>query len=272
MPVACVTLEETSRTILTSSYFKIIQDVLAQTNIPYGTLIAMHKGMEINRTDNQSNLTSEQRANLPSTVSQRKVIVDITEEYNEDALSTTAVSYKDTSPIFMDEQIDVQVYPIYVTSDVTLKISFITPSKTEANRLRDDIRIKLSQMRNISQHEIEYDILIPEAVSDLICDVHTLKSRLHPSELSEYFRSYSTKRAHLITDTANVKNARLAVRERQVRITGKFDFNAMPEPVEEDHDTNTYRLTIPYKFTMEVPRGMCMDYPPTVCNRPMPAK
>jgi hypothetical protein len=272
MPVACITLEETNRTILSSSYFKVIQDVLAQTNIPYGTLIAMHKGMEINRTDNTTNLTSEQKANLPSTVARRKVTVDITEEYNEDALSTTAVSYQDTTPIFVDNQIDLKIYPVYVTSDITLKVTFSTPSKSEANRLRDDLRIKLSQMRNIAHHEVEYDILVPEVVQELIADVHTLKSRLHPIELGEYFRTCSTKQAHMVTDQVGMNNAQLAIRERQVRIVGKFEFTSMPEAVEEDTDSNTYRLTIPYKFTMEVPRGMCMSYPPMVCNKPMPAK
>lgn len=272
MPIACVTLEETNRTILSSSYFKVIQDVLSQTNIPYGTLIAMHKGMEINRTDNQTNLSSEQKANLPSTVARRKVIVDITEEYNEDALGTTAVSYQDTTPIFIDNDIDVKVYPVYVTSDVTLKMTFCTPSKTEANQLRDDLRIKLSQMRNIAHHEIEYDILVPEIVQELIADVHTLKNRLHPSELAEYFQAYSTKQTHMVTDTVGTANAQVAIRERQVRIVGKFEFTSMPEPVEEDHDSNTYKLTLPYRFTMEVPRGMCMSYPVMVCNKPMPAK
>lgn len=272
MPVACITLEETNRTILSSSYFKVIQDVLAQTNIPYGTLIAMHKGMEINRTDNETNLSSEQRANLPSTAARRKVVVDITEEYNEDALTTTAVSYQDTAPIFMDNQIDLKIYPVYVMSDITLKLTFSTPSKTEANRLRDDLRIKLSQMRNILHHEIEYDILVPEVVQELIADVHTLKARLYPSELGEYFRTCSTKQAHMVTDTVGMTNAAVAIRERQVRIVGKFEFSSMPEAVEEDTDSNTYKLTIPYKFTMEVPRGMCMSYPPMVCNKPMPAK
>lgn len=272
MPVACIPLEETNRTILSAAYFSIIQDVIRRINIPYGTLIAMHKGMEINRTDNFSNMTTEQRANLPSTVSERKVIVTVNENYNEDALTTTAVSYKDTAPIFVDPTIDASVYPVYVTSDVTLEIKFTTPSKTEAQRLRDDLRIKLSQMRNIEHHAVEYDILLPEIVSDFIADLHQLKSRLHPSELSEYFRTFSTKRVHLITDTARLDNAAIAVRERQGRIVGVFDFNPMPDVVEEDVDQNTYRLTVPYKMTLEVPRAMCIDYPPTVCNRPMPSK
>lgn len=272
MPVAFIPLEETNRTILSASYYKVIQQVVQHTNIPYGTLIAMHKGMQINPTDNQSNLTSEQLANLPSTVSRRQVKVEITEEFNEDALGTTAVSYRDAPPIFADPQIDLLVYPVFVTTDVTLQITYTTPSKTEANKLRDDLRIKLSQMRNILHHEVDYDILVPAEIQEIIADCHDLKKRLYPSELSEYFHTFATRQTYMLTDTANPENAHLAVRERQVRIVGRFDFNPMPEVVEEDHDNNTYRLTIPYKFTMEVARGMCVSYNPTVCNRLMLSK
>lgn len=272
MPVAFIPLEETNRTILSASYYKIIQQVLHQTNVPYGTLIAMHKGMEINPTDNQSNMTSQQLSNLPSTVAQRRVKVDIAEEYNEDALGTTAVSYKDAPPIFVDPQIDLLIYPVFVSTDVTLQISYTTPSKTEANKLRDELRIKLSQMRNILHHEVEYDILLPLEAQELIADCHQLKNRLYPMELSEYFHTFATRQAYMLTDTANPDNAQIAIRERQVRIVGRFDFNPMPEAVEEDRDNNTYRLTIPYKFTMEVARGMCVSYNPTVCNKLMPSK
>ena len=272
MPVVCIPLEETQRTVLFSSLYSVVQDVMRQINIPYGTLIAMHKGLEINRTDNRVTSDIHPTSNLPSTVSQRRVIVNITEDYNEDALSTTAVSYADASPIFLDRSIDAKVFPVYVSSDITLELKLTTPSKTEAVKLRDELRIKLSQMRNIEHHSVDYDILIPALVEEFIADIHQLKSRLHPSELGEYFRANCTKRMHLLTDTARVDNAQLAIRERLVRIVGTFDFNPMPDVIDENNDQNTYTLTIPYKFTMEVPRGMCIDYPTTVCNRPMPSK
>lgn len=272
MPTTCIPLDETNRSIFSKAYYGVIQQILHQIQIPYGTLIAMHKGLEINRTDNETNLTSEQKPNLPSTVAKRKVTAEITEDYNEDALSTTAVSYRDTAPIFVDPQIDFFVYPVYVTSDIGIKLTFSTPSKAEAQKLRDDIRIKLSQMRNILHHEIEYDILLPRLTQTLIEDVYDLKNRLHPMSMGEYFHTFSTRQTHMVTDLANKSNAQIAIRERQVRIVGKFEFSSMPEPIEEDNENNTYRLVIPYKFTMEVPRGMCMEYNPIICNRPLPAK
>ena len=272
MPVASVTLEDTNRSILSQAYFRIIKDIVSTIKIPHSTLIAVQKDTEVTLTDNRSNATTGQPNNLPSTVADRRVVATITEDYNEDELTTTAVHQQNASPIFLDPDISVSVCPIYVKSDITIEFSYISPSKTEATRLRDDIRLRLSQMRNIDIHELEYAVLIPEVVEDFIADVHELKSRLVPMSLQEYFHAHSTNRIYPITDVGNQTNTKLAVQEKQVRIIGLFDFSSMPEKLEIDNETNTYRITFAYKLSMDVPRAMAMHYPVMVCNRPMPTK
>lgn len=272
MPVLYITLEETQKSILKSCFFSIIKEVVRATGIPYDTIIAMHHGVEVNKTDNRVNATVQNGPNLPATVSQRRVIATITENYDEDSLTSTIVSQRDTYPIFHDGDIDVTVYPVYVKSMVTIEIEYSCGSKTEAQRVRDEIRVKLSQGRNILNHEVEYNILIPQDVQTFVEDVYDLKSRLFPQSLADYFTTYSTKHIHQVTDMANPENVQLAVLERQVRIVGTMDFSPEPLPIESNNDTNTYKLVIPYKFTMDVPRGMCMSYPPMICNRLMPAQ
>lgn len=151
---------------------------------------------------------------------------------------------------------------------VKMEISYTCGSKTEAFRVRDDIRVKLSQCRNILHHQVEYNILLPEPVESFIADVYDLKSRLFPQSLEEYFLSNATKRIHSITDMANKENSKIAVHERQVRIVGTFDFTEVPE-IEQNNETNTYKLSFPYTFTIDVPSGMCMKYPAMICNRLM---
>lgn len=272
MPVLYITLEETQKSILRSCFFSIIKDVVRSTGIPCDTIIAMHHGVEVNKTDNRVNATVQGGSNLPATVSQRRVTATIIENYDEDSLTSTVVSQRDTHPIFHDGDIDVSVYPVYVKSMVTIELEYSCGSKTEAQRVRDDIRVKLSQGRNILNHEVEYDILIPQDVQSFIGDVYDLKSRLFPQSLSEYFLTYSTKHVRPITDMANPENTQLAILERQVRIVGILEFSPEPPPIESNYETNTHKLVIPYKFTIDVPRGMCMAYPPMICNKLMPAE
>ncbi len=145
MPTVSLTLEDTNRTILNEAYFKIIGDIVEATKIPHTAVIAVHKDIDYTLTDNKTNETGVGSKNLPSTASLRRISANITEEYNEDELTTTAVHQVNAFPIFEDRQIDVFVFPIYVKSDITIEFSYFTPSKTEANRIRDDIRIRLSQ-------------------------------------------------------------------------------------------------------------------------------
>ena len=272
MPVVSLTIDDTNRTILTDAYFKIIQDIVSTVKIPHTSLVVLHKDNEVTLTDNKTTASGVQQSNLPSTAAKRRIITSITEEYNEDELTTSAVHQQATYPIFQDQDINVYVYPIYVKSDITIEFSYISPSKMEANKIRDDIRIRLSQTRNITLHDIEYNVIIPEVVEDFIEDIHKLKSRLVPQSLEDYFREHSTKRIHVLTDMANKENARLAVNEKQIRIVGLFDFNSMPEKVETDGENNNYKVSFTYKLSIDVPRAMVLRYPVMVCNKPLPAK
>lgn len=272
MPVVSITLEDINRSILSNAYHKIVNDIMSSIKIPYGSLIVLHKDTDITKTDNRSNVSSMEKDNLPSTVSKRRVIVNITEEYNEDELTTTAVHQLSAYPIFQDHDINVYIYPIYIKTDINIEFSYISNSKMEANRIRDDIRIRLSQTRNILIHDVEYNILIPEIVEDFISDVYDLKSRLDPQPLEDYFREHTTKRLHLITDLANKENTKLAINEKQVRIVGLFDFNSMPDKLEIDHENNNYKITFNYKLSLDVPRAIVLRYPPMICNKPLPSK
>lgn len=272
MPVVSLTLEDTNRTILANAYSKIVQDIVDTIKIPYGTLVLLHKDIEVSLTDNKANATANSQANLPSTVANRRVQATISEDFNEDELTTTAVHQPSAYPIFQDHDVGVQIFPIYVKSDITIEFTYISPSKTEAARIRDDIRLRLSQTRNIDLHEIEYSILIPEIVEDFIADVYDLKNRLVPQPLEDYFREHSTKRIYPITDMGNTSNTKLAVHEKQVRIVGVFDMNSMPEKLDHDNENNNYRVKFSYKLSMDVPRAIGMRYPVMICNRPLPAK
>lgn len=272
MPTLYTTLPETQRSILSASFYSVVKDVIYHLGIPGDSVIAVHQGMEINHTDNRTNVSINQKDNLPATASQRRIVATITEDYDEDSLSSTTVSQKDVYPIFNDYDIDATVYTVYVKSQISIDIEYTCGSRTEANRVRDDIRVKLSQGRNILHHNVEYNILIPLMVEEFIADVYDLKNRLFPQSLGDYFKSFSSNHIRPITDMANADNARLAVFERQVRIVGVMEISSEVPKVEQNNDTNTYSFTVPYKFTLDVPRGMCMKYPPMICNRLMPAK
>lgn len=272
MPVVATTLEETNRSILSSVYYKIIEDIANAIKIPKDTLTILFKDQEVSLTDSKPNTSILDQDNRPTTVTKRKIIVRINENYNEDELTTTSVTKQEFYPIFQDTQIGVVVAPVYIQTDVEIEFIYSTPSKTEAERIRDDVRLRLSQHRDICHHEVDYNIIIPTIVEEFISDVHALKSRVVPEPLDQYFLNHATNRIHSITDMSNEGNVRLAVNERQVRIIGLFNFNSMPEKLNISKEDSTYEFKFDYKFTFSVPKAMSLRYPVMICNRILPAK
>ncbi len=272
MPVVVTSLEETNRSILNNAIYKVVTDIARQLGIPGNVAVSVRNGMEISRTDGDTNVSINHTDNLPKTAGQWRVTAIVTEDYDEDYLTATVVSQPDAIPIFRDPHVDVAVWPIYVMSKITIAFNISSPSKADLSRIRDDIRVRLSQGRNIMHHETDYNYIIPTVVEDFISDVYDLKKRFYPQTLEDYFMSNSTKRMHMMTDMANKSNARIAIRENLGHIVGTLDFSSMPDAIEQDNDSNTYRLTIPYKLNMEYPRELCMKYPVMICNRTMPKK
>lgn len=272
MPVVSVTLDSVQKNILTPIYFKIVQDLMKTLKLPETALVVMHNNAELALTDNRTNVSNQDVNNLPSTVSKRRLIANITEDYNEDELTSTSVNQYNAYPIFRDNDITVNIYPIYVKSDITIEVTYTSPSKTEAIRIRDDARLRLSQTRNAIVHDAEYTILIPKVVEDFIADIHELKSRLDPMSLEDYFRIHSTKRVYPITDMSNKENTRLGIHEKQIRFVGTFEFSPTPEKIEYDNDSNNYKFNFSYKLSMDIPRAMALRYPVMMCNRLLPNK
>lgn len=272
MPVVATTLEETNRSILSSVYYKIVEDIAEVIKLPKDTLTILFKDQEVSLTDARPNTSILDKDNLPNTVTKRKIIVRINENYNEDELTTTSVTKQEFYPIFQDPQIGVVVAPVYIQTDVEIEFIYSTPSKSEAERIRDDVRLRLSQHRDICHHQVDYNLIIPTVVEDFISDVHALKSRLVPEPLDQYFLNHATNRIHSITDMSNENNIRLAVSERQVRIIGLFNFNSMPEKLNINRDESTYEFKFDYKFTFSAPKAMSIRYPVMICNRTLPSK
>ena len=252
MPVVVTSLEETNRSILNNAIYKIVVDVAKQLGIPSDVTVSMRNGMEISRTDGDTNVSINNAANLPKTAGSWRVTAIVSEDYDDNYLTSTVVSQPDAIPIFRDPHVDVAVWPIYVMSQITIAFNISSPSKSDLIRIRDDIRIRLSQGRNIMHHSTDYNYIIPSVIEDFISDVYDLKKRFYPQSLEDYFMSNSTKRVHMMTDMANKSNSRIAVRENLGHLVGTLDFSSMPEIIDQDHENNTYRLTIPYKLNMVV--------------------
>ena len=270
MPSVSLPLTSINTLIVSNSIYGIareIADIIKVANTL--DIITMYNGNEVTVTDGKVNISDKKVTNLPTTISTRRLLVNITDNYNEDALGTTSTTQEEQFAIFRDNSIDVSIYPIYIQTDYNIEFTYITPSKSEIIKIVDDIRMNLSRTRNMFIHDIEYDYIIPSIVEDFILDVYTNKNRLVPSSLEIYFRENSTGRIHIVTDLVG-NNSSIAIREKQVRIVGLFDFSPMPDkPSKEDE---VYKFVFNYKLTLDKPSHLVLRYPIMIGNKLLPLK
>lgn len=199
------------------------------------------------------------------------LFIEVEEDFELESLSATNTTGACHNAVFVDNYLGVYLAPMYATSAVTVHFKYRTKSKTEAIRWRDDMRMRVSQMRDVNLHDISYHYPLPSVLVKLLVEIHRTRENKHGygETLSEYIKQYSTNRLTLVGDLAN-KEAKFAISETQARIVGLYTFDGIPEKPEANDDIGTYTVSFDYKFTYERPLGCQAKYPVMVHNQLLP--
>jgi len=268
MPVVSMTIPDVEQAIVRPALIDIIHQIEDIVHISKDTRIMFPGDIMVNQTTK----TSIDDLNDRSAVftNDRYLYVEVDHNYNEDQIASTPVHMREHNPVFVDPELLVSVWPIYLSTQYTINFKYVTPSKTEAVRWRDDIYARITQMRDINMHDITYHYQIPKPLWELLTVIHTHKSRIDDSDWQHYINSHASPRLSLLTDITG-KNQALAISEKQTRILGQFDFSPVPEKIERD-DSGVWTCSFGYRITFEKPAMIGMRYPIMVCNRILPAK
>lgn len=271
MPVISMTLTETDQSVTRPIIYDIINQVQEitrfnkDTKIRYpGDIARMQTpGSEINGADNRSAVFNTNSYNF----------IEVEEDYDKEALSTTVTNRSEHIPVFLEEQLQTSITPIYVTSLVTIGFKYRCPSKSEAKRWRDDMRMRISQMRDVNLHSITYHYPLPTEVLDVLTAIHTRRETYlgYNQTFDEWVISNASDRLTLVTDDVG-QYSQVAIAETQGRILGLFDFDAVPDKPERDDSTGTWTISFSYKFNYEKPIAVSLRYPIMVHNQLMPEK
>lgn len=272
MPKMYVPFTSSEFSVYNEIYSSILDDVSKRIGVDENNISVLFRGIEQVKTNNENNVTSRETSGRPVTTSRKRVVVNVNQKYDEDNISATAFSRNEHFPIFHDDLVEVSIAPVYIQMECELEFVYVSPSASELNRIRDNLRLLLSESRETMFHDIEYTMFVPDAVESFILDIYNLRNRLIPSELGDYFTEHSSPNIHSVTDMSNQTNTRLGIRERQTRVLGFFDFPSGPENAESDNDTNTNKFSFTYKFSVTIPKGLKLNYPLIVCNKTIPEK
>jgi hypothetical protein len=269
MPKISMTLPETTQAISRPVVIDIVNQVKAVTKIPADTPIFFPGDSERMRTAGSE--VNSQLDRFASFESNRILFIEVEEDHNVDAIATSSVHGQGAQPVFLDKDLGVAVVPIYTKTDLKITMRYRTTSKTEAMRWRDDMRLRVSQMRDMNIHVIKYHYLLPAEILILLKDIYTHRENNLPynENFVEYFKSKSTDRLTLIGDLVG-KDARLGISETQTRIFGYYEFEPIPDKPEKDNDKGVWTVTLNYRLTYDKPYVCHVRYPVMVHNQLLP--
>lgn len=207
---------------------------------------------------------------FPST---NKVLVDIEEDYIRDRILTSAVHRPENNFIFLDQALNTYIKPVYSSTEVTINFRYRARDKVLARRWRDDIRNRVSMMRDVTVHTVDYHYLIPPELIYILQEIHRLRENQagYNQEFEPYFKEHSTQRLTLLTNLAGSKDA-WAISETQMKIQGWFDFEGVPEMGSKENDTDAWTVSFAYKFKYDKALACVMHYPLMIHNQPLSKK
>lgn len=270
MPNITATLPDTDQTVLRPAIYSIIDQIQTITGISKQAKVFFPG--DINKMQTAGTEFEDQDKSRSAVFGNDRVLyIEVEEDYDKDNILATAVSNVSTNPIFLDKDLDVAVRPVYATNSVTINFKYKTPSKTEAKRWRDDMRLKASQFRDINLHRITYSYILPFDILSVIRIIYELRENISPygQTFDEFLHSRSTDRLTVITDTVG-QDARYSIAESGIRIQGSFDFEGLPEKASRDDDSGNWVIEFSYKFSFDQVLGCNMRYPIMVHNQLLP--
>lgn len=245
----------------------IVKDIMEITHISSQTPINYYgidgKAAQQNSTIDPVNPIGENRWPYDE-----RVIIEIQEDYNFETIVSTPVGGPEYRPFFHDDALGIMMRPVYSMSKVAVTFKYRSRDKNEATKWRNEMRVRASMMRDINLHEIDYHFTIPKAFLNIVAEVHRLREAQggYGESLSEYFTGHLTTNCSLMSNLSG-SVTEWAVKERQVRIQGYYDFEGAPEKGDREEDHDNWGIGFTYNFTFQKPVACYMDYPLVVHNQ-----
>lgn len=262
MPNIITPLSNIDQSVARPSIMDIIAQVMKITNIAPGTQIFFSGDMQKMQAGANINNQSSRQAILSAVDG---IFIEVDENFDKDPLLSTMTTQDEHISVFRDDSIGFVVAPVYATVSVVINIRYRTKSKTQAANWMKDMRMKVSQMRDLNLHRITYHYTLPKSFHELLTHIHSLLQLESKPTLKQYVMQHASERLKLVSDLAG-NCVELAIAETQCEIQGIYDFDGIPDKPQRDDESGTFEISFPYKFSYEQPIGINMRYPIIVHN------
>lgn len=267
MPTINITLPETDKNVARKAVFAVVRQVMEITGIPQDTIVN-YKGDSDGNMQYGSTFPTSEDKQTTKMASENMLAIEVVENYTENGVATTAMARPENLPIFLDQYLDIILKPAYSSNEFEVNIKYRANSRTSAKRWRDDIRMKVSQMRDVHYHKLEYHYSVPREFLAILREIHRLRENVegYGEDFETYFLTNSTTK---MTEIANQSGTIVdyAIAESQVRVQGFFDFAVEPAEITKGPNAGQWESEFTYKFILDKPLSCVFQYPIMVHNQ-----
>jgi hypothetical protein len=197
-----------------------------------------------------------------------QVTIEVDEVIEQDRILSTAVLYPDNLFVFHDPRVETMLKPVYSSTEITINFKFRAIDEVKAKRWREQIRVRMSQMRDIHLIDIRYAYQLPPVSMVILQEIHTLMENVagYGDSFAQWFKNSVISRA-TVESNFNGKQLQVAIPEHQMRIIGYWDFEGEPEAGSKEDDGDTWTISFAFKFKYDKPVSMVMEYPQMIHNQ-----
>lgn len=265
MPKLAITVPETYESITRPVALQVMEQLKSKMSIDEDTPV-LYSGLIDTLANYRTTLQGEPAEEQFGQHS--RLSINVTEEYLDNHVLSTAVNHDEHVPVFHDVDLDIHIKPIYRKVELAITVNYRARSLSEAKRWENEAALKSSMGREEMLHLINYSYQVPDKMLATLHYLHELRETLAPynEDLAKWFRSNFISNITALA-TLDGKTRALTVPEEQVGVLGWFDFENKPEAAERDGEGSTYTASFTYKIAYDKLIALNMSYPIVIHNQ-----
>lgn len=270
MPRAVVTLPNDVETITRPIVFDVCRELLRVLRMDSGPVQIVFPGGS--ETLAQQGSAADDRGEVRKYGSNPQLTVEMQERAVEDRVLTMAVQQNEHSPVFHDKELGVAIIPVYAMHEVQLSFTYRAGNRTEAQRFKHDMLMRVANLRDVQPIQVNYGYAIPYEFLHMLLAVHTRREALagYGEDFDTYLGNHLDGRATQVTNAAG-KYPALRIPEQQIHNWGTFgDFVPAMDPANKEKENGTWVINFNYRFQYDKPIGCRAVWPMVVHNQMMP--
>jgi len=266
MPILKRPIQESVASITRPVALRVLMDMMDRCDINLKDVKVFYPG-----NDNPQPLAGSflgERAEENRLGSADRMEIVVTENYIDDLLSAVKTRERGHIPLWINEDLEVDMYPIYAPVEMRITIRYRAKSRVEAQRVYDYFSMKLPDRDDQCLHEIQYMFAAPAAYEVILKEIHRLQElKAGYGETWEQFYQKGRREGYREISDMTAKNTMGVFGETQNYVLGAFDIQTVPDqPTKNDDGSDSYYVEFPYILRYEKPIDVELAYPVVIHN------